>query len=406
MDAQLAPPEDRSTQLQFEPIFELGGPAYRLMRRMGIIRGSGPSILRRSVAFWAITWVPMLALAVWDGHAIGPTPRTSFLLDLATYARIFVAVPLIFLAETVVGPRIRAAGLRFLQADIVAVEDVPKFLGAEERAHRRREAALPELLFLALALISAWLFTIEQLGGLEAQSWHDVWTSSGLATSAAGLWYRFVTIPLVQFFLLRWLWRLLIWTLFLWEVTHFKLNLVATHTDMAGGLGFLGTAHVTLSIFPFAMSCVLAAELAFRVKFEGMDLAQLRTMLPLLAAYIIFVEAVTFGPLLLLVPLLAQVRREGLRDYGMLTQRHNALFHRKWIEGGRPQDEEPLGNPDMSSLVDLGSSFAVVRQMSVFPVGRAQLAQVAVVSCLPGLPLAFLVLPIGEVVRLLVGVIT
>ena len=33
---------------------------------------------------------------------------------------------------------------------------------------------------------------------------------------------------------------------------------------MAAGLGFLGTAHVTLAIFPFALSCVLAAELAGR----------------------------------------------------------------------------------------------------------------------------------------------
>jgi hypothetical protein len=60
----------------------------------------------------------------------------------------------------------------------------------------------------------------------------------------------------------------------------------------------------------------------------------------------------------------------------------------------------------MSSLVDLGSSFAVVRQMQVFPVGRGQLIQVAVVACLPGIPLALLVLPIGEAIRLLIGVIT
>jgi len=188
-------------------------------------------------------------------------------------------------------------------------------------------------------------------------------------------------------------------------VTRLRLNLVATHADAAGGLGFLGTAHVTLAIFPLAMSCVLAAELAFRVKFEGLDLAALRTMAPLLAAYIIFVEVVTFGPLLVLIPLLARVRLEGLRAYGMLVQRHNQMFHAKWIEPGQTSDE-PLGNPDMSSLVDLGSSFSVVRQMTVFPVGRRQLIQVALLSCLPGVPLAFLVLPIGQVVGLLVGVIT
>lgn len=75
---------DRSREDHFEPIFELGGPAFRLMQKIGMIRGSGPCILRRSVALAAITWVPMAVLAAWEGHAVDPTPRTSFLLDFAT----------------------------------------------------------------------------------------------------------------------------------------------------------------------------------------------------------------------------------------------------------------------------------------------------------------------------------
>jgi hypothetical protein len=407
LDAQVDLNEPEDPRLRaFEPIFELGGPAYRAMQRIGIIRGGGPCIMRRSVAFAAITWVPMLLFAIWEGHAVGPTPRTSFLLDFATYARIFVAVPLIFAAESVVGPRIRAAGLRFVQGGLVARKDIPAFLAAEDEARRRREAIAPEFIFLAVALVSAWSFRVEQFGGADVATWHSLWMSDGPRISLAGGWYRFVTIPLVQFFLLRWLWRLVIWTLFLRRVTALKLNLFATHTDMAAGLGFLGTAHVTLAIFPFALSCVLAAELAFRVKFEGLDLATLRTMAPLLAAYILFVETVTFGPLLLLVPLLARVRRDGLRAYGMLVQHHNLLFHHKWIQRPPAEQEEPLGNPDMSSLVDLGGSFTVVRQMNLLPVGRRQLVQVAVVACLPGVPLALLVLPVREVIGLLMGVIT
>jgi hypothetical protein len=381
---------------ELEPIFELGGPAYRLMQRVGIIKGRGPSIGRRTIAFILVAWVPMLLFASLEGHAIGPTPRSSFLLDFATYVRFFIAVPLIFAAESVVGPRIRAAGLRFVQSGIVRSEDHPAFLAAAARARRRRDAVLPEVLFLLIALLGAWFLTIEHLGGVGTTTWHTVQTPTGLYLSPAGLWYQFVAIPLVQFFLWRWLWRLTIWTLFLWEVSRLRLNLIATHTDMAAGLGFLGVAHVSLSIFPFALSCVLAAEIAY--------LATLRTMGSLLFAYLVFVEFVTFGPLLIFVPVLGRVRREGLRSYGMLVQWHNKLFDEKWI-GHDGQSEAPLGNPDMSSLVDLGSSFTVVRQMSIFPVGRAQLLNVAIVACLPGLPLALLVLPFAEVLRLLAGII-
>ena len=397
-----------SPDQELEPIFELGGPAYRLMQRIGIIKGRGPSIGRRTVAFIFIAWVPMLLFATLEGHAIGPAPRSSFLLDFATYARFFIGVPLIFAAESLVGPRVRLAGLRFVQARIVQSEDHSAFLAAAARARQRRDAVLPEVLFLVVALVGASFLTLEQLGGLATTTWHTVRTPTGLHLSPAGLWYQFVAIPLVQFFVFRWLWRLAIWTLFLWDVSRLRLNLIATHTDMSAGLGFLGVAHVSLSIFPFALSCVFAAEIAFRVQFEGVDLPTLRTMGPLLFVYLIFVEFVTFGPLLLFGPVLARVRREGLRSYGMLVQWHNKLFDQKWIEqSGRDGDGEvPLGNPDMSSLVDLGSSFTVVRQMSVFPVGRTQLIEVAVIACLPGLPLVLLVLPFSEVLRLLAGVIT
>ena len=404
MQQQGSAPE-LASQRELEPLFELGGPAFRLMQRVGIIQGNGPSVGRRAVAFIVITWLPLLLFATLEGYAIGPTPRTSLLLDFATYARFFIAVPLIFAAESVAGPRILGAGLRFVQSGIVRAEDHPAFLAAAVRARRRRDAALPELIFLGFALFGAWFFTVEQLGGLGTMAWHTIWTEHGLRLSLAGFWYHAVAIPLVQFFLLRWLWRLIIWSLFLWDMSRLRLNLIATHADMAGGLGFLGVAHASLAIFPFALSCVLSAEIAFRVQFEGMDLATLRTLVPLLVAYLLFVELITFGPLLIMAPLLLRVRLEGLRAYGTLVQRHNTLFHAKWIEGAGRTDEVPLGNRDMSSLVDLGNSFAVVRQMSVLPVGRAQLMQVAVVACLPGLPLAFLVLPVAEVFRLLVGVV-
>jgi len=125
----------------------------------------------------------------------------------------------------------------------------------------------------------------------------------------------------------------------------------------------------------------------------------------LIIAYLVFVEFVTFGPLLIFLPLLARTRLEALRSYGTLVQQHNQLFHNKWIDVDRPANELPLGNPDMSSLVDLGSSFTVIRQMNIVPVGATQLVQVAIVSSLPALPLMFLVLPFMQVLKLLAGVV-
>jgi hypothetical protein len=185
-------------EYELEPFFELGGPAYRLMQRIGIIKGIGPSIGRRIVAFIAVTWLPLLVFASLEGYAIGPTPRTSFLLDFATYTRFFIAVPLIFAAEIVVGPRMRAAGLQFIQSGIIQPADRPAFLAAAARARRRRDAILPEVLFLAAAFVGAWFLTIERLGGLGTATWHTLRVSGELRLMPAGLWYNFVAVPLVQ----------------------------------------------------------------------------------------------------------------------------------------------------------------------------------------------------------------
>ena len=381
--------------------FELGGPVYRFMQRIGLIKGAGPSIGRRIVAFLLITWVPLLVFSLIEGRALGPTPRESFLLDFATYARFFLAIPLLFVAEVVVGPRLRTAGLHFVQANFVRPEDLPAVEAAIVRVRRRREALLPELVMLGIALVGAWYLSLETLyGGTATVTWSAVKQQGGTSLSLAGLWYHFVAVPILQFFMYRWLWRLLIWTLFLRNLSRLKLNLVATHPDRAGGLGFLGNAHLSLAIFAFIFSCVLSGHVAFQVYFEAVPI---ETFKVLFAVYLVLMELICLGPLLIFVPLLARTRREGLRQYSLLADTYNRAFEQKWVKSQAPPDEPLLGSADIQSLADLGNSFGVIREMKLVPFSRQQMLQIAVIASLPGLPLIFLVLPVGELLKLLAG---
>lgn len=384
-----------------EPEFLMGGPAYRLMQAIGLIKGTGPSIGRRFGAFLLITWVPLLALSLIEGKALGQTPQESFLLDLATYARFFLAVPLIFLAEAVVGPRLKAAGRQFIEGSFVHQADVAVIDAAVDRVRRRREALLPELIILAIALIGAWYFSLTTLSpGSPSPTWTFIIDNEGTRTSLAGLWYYFVAVPLLQFLMYRWLWRLIIWSLFLYEVACLRLNLVVTHPDRAGGLGFLGNAHVSLTVFAFAFSCVLSAHVAFQIYFTG---AAIESFKGLFTFYLFLVELVCLGPLLVFVPQLARARVDGMRRYSILSDRYNRAFERKWLAADAPSDNALLGSADIQSLADLGSSFDIIREMKPFPFTRQQVLQIAVIASLPGLPLIFLVMPLGQLVQLLTG---
>ena len=259
-----------SVALNDEPQLNLerGGPFFRLMQRIRLIRAGKPDVTRRIVAFLLLTWVPILILSIIQERALGPTPRESFLFDFATYARFLLCVPLLILAEPVIGPRLTIAAQHFLKADLLWQKDLPAFQNAIVRAARLSESVVAEVVLLALAILGAWL----SYRGLYARgnlTWHLVSATSGVRFSMTGLWYNVVSVPILQFLFVRWLWRLIIWAGFLWSMSQLKLKLVVTHAYQAGGLGFLGTTHIGIAMLTMAFGSILWAEVAFRIYFEG-----------------------------------------------------------------------------------------------------------------------------------------
>jgi hypothetical protein len=106
---------------------------------------------------------------------------------------------------------------------------------------------------------------------------------------------------------------------------------------------------------------------------------------------------------LIFVPPLARARREGLRQYSILADTYNRGFEQKWVAGEGSPDEPLLGSAAIQSLADLGSSFGMIREVKPVHFSRQLILQIAVIVCLPGLPLAFLVVPVGDLLKLLAG---
>lgn len=380
---------------------ERGGPSYRLMQRIGLIRGDGPSVPRRIVAFVAITFVPLLAFSVWEGVALGPAPRQSLLLDFAAFARFLIAVPLLFVAELTIGPRITTAGLHFVRAGLVRPNDYPGFERAIQHLARARESVWTEMILLGAAFLGAWTLTAESIhGGEAAQSWQSALIDTGQGTrlSLAGLWYHIVALPIVQFFLYRWLWRYLLWIRFLYDVSRLKLDLAPTHADGAGGLGFLGTAHMSFSILAFGMSSVLSAAAAFLIVFEDVPIETFKIHF---IAVLVVTEVLVLGPLVLFSPALIRARQAWMRLYSLLVLRYNRAFHEKWVESQSPSDEPLVGSGDIQSLADLGNSYGFIKSMTVVPFSVRIILQLAVVTLLPAVPLLLLVMPIEDLLDLI-----
>jgi hypothetical protein len=378
---------------------ERGGPIQRLIQRISLNFGMGDSIRFRILAFLIVTWFPLVIFAFIEGRAIASSPRDSLLMDFGTYARFFLGVPLLLVAELVVGPRLRAAGLRFVHGGFVRPEDYPAFDRAIARAAKLRESFWADFIILGVAVIGAWLFTPETLTGDVIATWRSPSSpSSALGISLTALWYRLVAVPILQYFWYRWLWRLCVWASFLWSVSRLDLSLVGTHADQAGGLGFLGTAHTSLGILAVALSSVLSAEAAFLIVFQNADIETFKVPF---AALAVLVQFMFLGPLLIFTPNLIRTRMAWLRDYGLLVSRYNRAFHEKWILSKDAENEPLLGSADIQSLADLGNSFVCLRGMKVVPFSLRAVIQLALITSLPCLPLILLVVPIDKLLKLL-----
>jgi hypothetical protein len=211
-----------------------------------------------------------------------------------------------------------------------------------------------------------------------------------------------VSLPIFQFLLIRWYFRIIIWARFLWQVSRIELRLVPTHPDRLGGLGFLAGTVYAFTVLAVAHGALLAGQLANRIFFLGASLLDYKIEIGLL---VVFVLCLVFGPLLVFAPRLAQVKRLGLREYGKLAERHMREFDTKWLRGGAPADEPLVGSPDISTLADLGNSFEVVRTMHMAPVTRDAVFRLAAAVLLPVVPLALTIMPLEELVKQLFGIL-
>src|SRR5215472_1664863 len=95
-----------------------GGPLDRLQLRLGLIKLQRPLIVRRAVIFALIAWLPLLILSALQGVLL-TNVRIPFLYDPSAHVRFLLSVPLLIVAEVVIGPRIVAATSHFITSGLI-----------------------------------------------------------------------------------------------------------------------------------------------------------------------------------------------------------------------------------------------------------------------------------------------
>jgi hypothetical protein len=367
----------------------LGGPLFQLLRRVHLEGDALELLHRRIVASVVLTWLPLLILSMLSG-VVGGVGRVSFFHDIEVHARFLVALPILIAAELIVNSRIRAAVRRFIEWRIVLPEQRPKFHKAIDSALKIRNSVFVELA-LIVVVYTVGLLVWNSRTELGLVTWYALPGSRWNLTSA-GYWYVFVSLPVFQFILLRWYMRLLIWFRFLWQVNRIELNLMPTHPDRCGGLSFLGKSSYAFAPILFAQGAILAGIVADRVLYRGETLQSFRFQI---GGFIVFFVAAVLAPLLMFSTRMAQAKRKGLADYGLLAQRYVESFDQKWVRESLPS-AELLGTGDIQSLADLGNGYEVIREMRTVPFGLQDISRLAIATATPLSPLLLTIFSFEE----------
>ena len=377
----------------------LGGPLFQLLRR-GHLEGDHLELLsRRLIFFVSITWLPLFLLAT-----VGPFASSAgwlaFLRDIEVHVRFLVALPAFIVAELVIHLRMLPVARRFVERRIITLEHLPRFNRAVESAFRLRNSVPLEVgLFLIVYTFGLWFW--HGRFGIDTATWYAKPGGRWNLTSA-GLWYVFVSIPILQFMLLRWYVRFFIWYRFLWQVSRIPLDLIPTHPDRAGGLGFLGGLSYTFGPVLFAQGAMLAGLIASNVIYHGGKLLSFKLQAGSFVGFFVFV---IFGPLLMFSSQMARAKRQGLAEYGLLAEQYVADFREKWIVDRARHPGELLGTGDIQSLADLGNSYTVVQEMRKVPFGLKDVSRLAAVTAAPMVPLLLLVWSPEEVIMQVMKVV-
>jgi len=380
----------------------LGGPLFQLLCRSHLSGNALELWRQRIVVITLIAWLPLLVLSALQGQAWGRGAVVPFLLDVEAQVRFLIALPLLIVAELVVHQRMRLVVRQFLERDLIPKSALPYFDAAIKSAFRLRNSVIAEILLIGFVYVVGVLLFWRHYVALATATWYAVPTPDGIEFSLAGIWYGYVSLPVYQFLLVRWYYRLFIWMRFLWHVSRIELTLVPTHPDRVGGLGFLSNTVYAFMPLALAHGAMLAGPIANRIFYLGAALPEFKVEI---AVVVIFLLLLVFGPLLLFSPQLAQAKRTGNREYGALAARYVREFDAKWVRGGASADERLVGSGDIQSLADLANSFEVVRTMQFAPITKDAFLRLVAATVIPVVPLALTMMPLEELLRKLLGII-
>ncbi len=389
-------------------LFE-GDLVNRIFARLHLGSRRPAHLLGRAAVLMALTWLPTAVMALLSGPPyVGlQIDGSNFFADFAAYAQFLVALPLFVLAEAIVGRGTRDAAAEFAESGLVREGDIEKLSTLHSAIERRRKSWWSDVICFGIGcLLSAAVIWTELLHP-PAHTWHTYVEDHVRYLSAPGYWEFFVALPLLNYWWLRQIWKIVLWCRYLYGVSRLPLDLVATHPDRTGGIGFISEVqgHFAWVILAYGISNV-AATVGYKLALENASLWDPPVWGPIVGFVIV-------APLLFLLPLfmftkqLFRTKRRALKLYRERVMEHARLFEAQLLPRSAEEIKTLSGAVDLNVMSQFSKLFESCENMRVVPFDLKSMSQLfaSTLGTVVGiLPAQHLEQPLGRFLEFLVKI--
>ncbi len=372
----------------------------RLEGWIGLVKRDDLRIRIRMILAILVGWIPLVLLAGLQDHVYGGDSLPDLLLDIGSFVRYVVAVPLFVAAEAVCFARFEQIILHFKDSGLVAKSDRSRYETIVHSSCRLLKSRAVEILSFAIAYALTAYVAIS-LPPRDLISWSYTAGSGGASLSMPGKWHAIVSLPLLIVLILGWIWRQFCWSRFLWLVSRMDLQLVPAHPDQCGGLQFLSTMLYGYRPAAFACMVMLAGGVANRMVHLGSSLLAYRDMV---IGALIVVGLFWTAPLVIFAPVLRRLRLNGVFEYGGLARDIGSELERKWLGHRQHIHPDVLDAPDFSTTTDLYSVVSNVYKIQSLPVSFVAVRELLVLMALPFVPVLLIAVPARSILDKLLKV--
>ena len=351
-----------------------------------------------------LTWLPLVILCAIDGKLFSGT-GLPFVKDIAIQGRILIGIPMLLLIKPFVYSRIPRV-LKYISEVLIAPEDRDQFIsGALRKTKKNTDSGWSEIFIFLLVTI----FAIGPTGQItsfisqhQSASWLFDENNGNNVLSMAGNYAQYISKPVFQFLLLRWLLRYLIWIALIFRISKMDLNLKPTHPDGSGGISMIFLAQRNFILFFIVCGMVIATVMINllndkMVTFEAIQIEIL--------GYIIFSIFLILFPLLFFSRKLIRTKYEGQLELSRAATNLSKKYEEQWVKpmGNEKRIAEDTVDPSMQ--VDYSGVYILLQELRIIPVRFGDIGIMAVSLFIPFIPIFFIQFSVVEILQKLIGLL-